>query len=143
MYPLGMRWVNCLKTLNKLTMCLPGKTPSAPSVYRWMFNWSRSRIGCSGEGASSNLNLTGGKPKKLAPLQAYVKYYWDAKVKQEVINAWAPTPETDLFGETDIGEDQVAWGSVDSDGKKHTVVVPDEDRAEAFRGRVRRGQGEG
>jgi hypothetical protein len=27
-----MRWVNCLKTLNKLTMCLPGKTPSAPSV---------------------------------------------------------------------------------------------------------------
>jgi hypothetical protein len=26
-----MRWVNCLKTLNKLTMCLPGKTPSAPS----------------------------------------------------------------------------------------------------------------
>ena len=31
-YPLGMRWVNCLKALNKLTMCLPGKTPSAPSV---------------------------------------------------------------------------------------------------------------
>ena len=31
-YPPGMRWVNCLKTLNKLTMCLPGKTPSAPSV---------------------------------------------------------------------------------------------------------------
>jgi hypothetical protein len=30
--PLGIKWVNCLKTLNKLTMCLPGKTPSAPSV---------------------------------------------------------------------------------------------------------------
>jgi hypothetical protein len=29
-----MRWVNCLKTLNKLTMCLPGKTPSAPSEMR-------------------------------------------------------------------------------------------------------------
>jgi hypothetical protein len=78
-------------------------------IYRWMFNRSRSKIGCSGEGASGTLNLTGGKPKKMAPLQAYVKYYWDAKVKQEVINAWAPTPETDLFGETDIGEDQVAW----------------------------------
>jgi len=25
-------WVNCLKTLNKLTMYLPGMTPSAPSV---------------------------------------------------------------------------------------------------------------
>ena len=25
-------WVNCLKTLNKLTMYLPGKPPSAPSV---------------------------------------------------------------------------------------------------------------
>jgi hypothetical protein len=31
--PLGIGWVNCLKTLNKLTMCLPGKTPSAPSVW--------------------------------------------------------------------------------------------------------------
>ena len=39
----------------------------------------------------------------------YVKVYWDTKVKQEVINMWAPTPETDLFDETDIGEDQVAW----------------------------------
>jgi len=39
----------------------------------------------------------------------YVKHYWDTKVKQEVINKWAPTPETDLFNETDIGEDQVAW----------------------------------
>jgi hypothetical protein len=35
-----MRWVNCLKTLNKLTMCLPGKTPSAPSdnVIRTIMN---------------------------------------------------------------------------------------------------------
>jgi hypothetical protein len=33
--PLGIRWVNCLKTLNKLTMCLPGKTPSVPSEWSW------------------------------------------------------------------------------------------------------------
>ena len=45
----------------------------------------------------------------MAALQTYVKHYWAAKVKQEVINRWAPTPETDLFDETDIGEDQVAW----------------------------------
>jgi hypothetical protein len=69
-------------------------------IYRWMFNRSRSKISCSGEGASGTLNLTGGKPKKMAPLQAYIKYYWDTKVKQEVINAWVPTPETDLFSET-------------------------------------------
>ena len=54
------------------------------------------------------MNLTGAKPKKAA-VQTYVKYYWDVKVKQEVINQWAPTPETDLFGETNIGEDQVPW----------------------------------
>lgn len=39
----------------------------------------------------------------------YVKLYWETKVKQAVINRWAPTPETDLFDEADIGEDQVAW----------------------------------
>lgn len=39
----------------------------------------------------------------------YVKHYWEAKVKPEVIKLWAPTPETDLFGEIDNGEDQVAW----------------------------------
>ena len=31
MYLVGNNWANCLKTHNKLTMCLPGKTPSAPS----------------------------------------------------------------------------------------------------------------
>ena len=42
-YPLGKVWVNCLKTLNKLSMCLPGKTPSAPSVI-----WAKKRLahGC-------------------------------------------------------------------------------------------------
>jgi len=39
----------------------------------------------------------------------YVKHYWETKVKPEVIKLWAPTPETDLFGEIDNGEDQVAW----------------------------------
>jgi hypothetical protein len=38
-----------------------------------------------------------------------VKYYWESKIKQAVINEWAPTPETDLFGEIENGEDQVAW----------------------------------
>jgi hypothetical protein len=74
-----------------------------------MFNRSRSRHGVSGKGSSASLNLTAAKPKKKAAVQTYVKYYWDVKVKQEVINQWAPTPETDLFGETDIGEDQVPW----------------------------------
>ena len=32
MYLVGNNWANCLKTHNKLTMCLSGKTPSAPSV---------------------------------------------------------------------------------------------------------------
>ena len=31
-YPLGNMRVNCLKTLKKLSMCLPDNTPSAPSV---------------------------------------------------------------------------------------------------------------
>jgi len=74
-----------------------------------MFNRSRSKHGVSGEGSSASLNLTAGPPKKKAAVQMYVKHYWDTKVKQEVINKWAPTPETDLFDETDIGEDQVAW----------------------------------
>jgi len=39
----------------------------------------------------------------------YVKQYWETKVKPEVIKLWAPTPETDLFGEIENGEDQVAW----------------------------------
>ena len=39
----------------------------------------------------------------------YVKRYWETKVKPEVIKLWAPTPETDLFGEIDNGEDQVSW----------------------------------
>lgn len=63
----------------------------------------------SGEGSSATLNLTQGRPKKKAAVQTYVKHYWHKKIKQEVINRWAPTPETDLFGETDLGEDQAAW----------------------------------
>lgn len=55
------------------------------------------------------MNLTAGAPKKKAAVQTYVKHYWEGKIKQEVINRWAPTPETDLFDEADIGEDQVAW----------------------------------
>jgi hypothetical protein len=74
-----------------------------------MFNRTRSKRGVSGEGSSASLNLTAGRPKKMAAVQMYVKRYWDVKVKQEVIKEWAPTSETDLFGETDIGEDQIAW----------------------------------
>jgi len=55
------------------------------------------------------LNLTAGPPRKKAALQAYVKYYWESKIKKAVLDLWAPTPETDLFGEIENGEDQVAW----------------------------------
>ena len=74
-----------------------------------MFNRSRSKAGTSGKGSSASLNLTVGPPKKMAAVQAYVKHYWDAKIKKVVISKWAPTPETDLFDEADIGEDQVGW----------------------------------
>ena len=81
-------------------------------LYRWMDNHRRSKRGPSGEGSSANLNLTAGPPKKKAAVQTYVKQYWEAKIKQEVISKWAPTPETDLFDEADIGEDQVGWESM-------------------------------
>ena len=74
-----------------------------------MFNQCRSKHGVSGEGSSVNLNLTAGPLKKKAPVQTYIKCYWDTKIKQQVIDKWAPTPETDLFNKTDIGEDQLAW----------------------------------
>jgi hypothetical protein len=74
-----------------------------------MHNRTRSRNGVRGEGSSTGVNLTAGPPKKKAALQAYVKYYWESKVKQVVLDRWAPTPETDLFGEIENGEDQVAW----------------------------------
>lgn len=75
-----------------------------------MHNRTRSkRWGVKGQGSSAPLNLTAGPPKKKAALQAYVKYYWESKIKQEVIDRWAPTPETDLFGEIENGEDQVSW----------------------------------
>ena len=74
-----------------------------------MHNHTRSRHGVRGQGCSASLNLTTGPPKKRAALQAYVKYYWESKVKQAVIDLWAPTPETDLFGQIENGEDQVAW----------------------------------
>ena len=78
-------------------------------IYRWMHNRDRSRHGANGQGSAAGLNLTAGPPKKKAPVQMYVKRYWDTKVKPEVIKLWAPTPETDLFGEIDNREDQVAW----------------------------------
>ena len=74
-----------------------------------MSNRTRSKHGVNGKGSSANLNLTAGPPKKKAAVQMYVKHYWETRVKQEVINKWAPTPETDLFDETDLREDQVAW----------------------------------
>lgn len=79
------------------------------SLYRWMYNHIRTKHGVSGEESSARLNLTAGPPKKKAAVQTYVKLYWETKVKQEVINKWAPTPETDLFDEADIGEDQISW----------------------------------
>jgi hypothetical protein len=78
-------------------------------IYRWMFNRLRSKHGVSGKGSSASLNLTAGPPKRKAAVQTYVKYYWEAKIRQEVLNRWSPTAETDLFDETDRGEDQVAW----------------------------------
>ena len=74
-----------------------------------MHNRTRSKHGVNGQGSSVSLNLTAGPPKRRAPVQMYVKHYWETKVKPEVIKLWAPTPETDLFGEIDNGEDQVAW----------------------------------
>ena len=43
MYLVGNNWANCLKTHNKLTMCLPGKTPSAPSVISDVFDGAHYR----------------------------------------------------------------------------------------------------
>ena len=74
-----------------------------------MHNRTRSKHGVKGQGSSASKSLTTGPPKKKAPLQAYVKYYWESKIKQVVIDRWAPTPETDLFGQIENGEDQVAW----------------------------------
>jgi len=74
-----------------------------------MHNRTRSKHGLNGQGSSAGLNLTAGPPKKKAPVQTYVKHYWETKIKAEVIKLWAPTPETDLFGEIDNGEDQVSW----------------------------------
>lgn len=78
-------------------------------IYRWMHNHARTKHGANGQGSSASMNLTEGPPKKKAPVQTYVKQYWETKVRPEVIKLWAPTPETDLFGEIDNGEDQVAW----------------------------------
>ena len=78
-------------------------------IYRWMHNRAQSKHGVNGQGSAAGLNLTAGPPKKKAPVQMYVKQYWETKVKAEVIKLWAPTPETNLFGEIDNGEDQVAW----------------------------------
>ena len=77
-----------------------------------MHNRNRSKDGVKGQGSSAKVNLTAGPPKKKAALQAYVKYFWDSKIKQVVIDRWAPTPETDLFREIENGEDQVAWAAM-------------------------------
>ena len=94
---------------------------------------------------SANLNLTAGPPKKKAAVQTYVKHYWESKVKQEVINKWVPTPETDLFNEADIGKDQVAWEALTpmekniplwfrmDIGRKLYEAEPDEIKAEIDR----------
>lgn len=74
-----------------------------------MHNRTRSKHGVKGQGSTASLNLTTGPPKKKAALQAYVKYYWESKIKSAVLDRWAPTPETDLFGQIENGEDQVAW----------------------------------
>ena len=74
-----------------------------------MHNRTRSKHGVKGQGSAANKNLTTGPPKKKATLQAYMKYYWELKIKQAVIDWWAPTPETDLFGQIENSEDQVAW----------------------------------
>jgi len=74
-----------------------------------MHNRTRSKHGANGQGSCASLNLTAGPPKRKAPVQMYVKRYWETKVKSEVIKSWAPTSETDLFGEIESGEDKVAW----------------------------------
>ena len=78
-------------------------------VYHWMHNQVRTKNGVNGQGSSAGMNLTEGPPRKKAPVQTYVKHYWEMRVKPEVIKLWVPTPETDLFGENDIGEDQITW----------------------------------
>jgi hypothetical protein len=78
-------------------------------IYRWMPNHARTKHGVTGEGSSANVNLTGGPPKKMAALQMYVKHYWKSKIKQEVIDKWAPTMATDPFDEVDTGEDDIGW----------------------------------
>jgi len=78
-------------------------------VNRWMHNHTQTKHGANGQGSSAGMNLTEGPPRKKAPVQTYVKRYWETKVRPEVIKLWAPTPDSDLFGEIDNGEDQVAW----------------------------------
>ena len=78
-------------------------------MYRYMQNQGRTKHAANGRGSSAGINLTAGPPKRKAAVQTYVKHYWVAKIRPEVIKLWAPTPETDLFCEIDNGEDQVAW----------------------------------
>ena len=78
-------------------------------VQRWMHNRTRTKHGADGQGSFAGMNLTEGPPKKKAPVQTYVKQYWETKVRPEVIKLWAPTHDSDLFGETNNGEDPIAW----------------------------------
>jgi len=117
-----------------------------------MHNRNRSKHGVKGQGSSAKLNLTGGPPKKKAPLQAYVKYFWESKIRQAVIDMWAPTPQTDLFGEIENGEDQVAWEAMTpmekniplwfrmEVGRKLYEAEPEEVKAEVDRLREREKQ---
>ena len=62
--PLGKLRVNCLKTLNKLSICLPGKTPSAPS----------ERLYCVIAHLFHNLSLSFSLPF-LSPLPNFLTFF--------------------------------------------------------------------
>ena len=55
--PLGKLWVNCLKSLKKLSIYLPGKTPSAPSDNGSCTPTKRRRCGVRRRCPSSTGNL--------------------------------------------------------------------------------------
>ena len=118
-----------------------------------MHNRCRLKHGVKGQGSSASLNLTAGPPKKKAALQTYVKYFWESKIRQAVIDLWAPTPETDLFGQIENGEDQIAWEAMTpmekniplwfrmEVGRKLYDAEPEEVKAEVDRLREQEKQG--
>ena len=57
-YPLGKVGANWLQTLNKLSICLPGKTPSAPSVISYQATTRRQwHEAMKGRGKPFNLSI--------------------------------------------------------------------------------------